>query len=140
MPGTLISIIDITADPSPSACRRAPASRRIPVDLTGAMEGYSWVLNGLTYGQDKPLIVGKGERVEITMANRTMVSHPMHLHGHAFQVVAVDGTRFAGTVRDTVLVSLMQAVADNLSRWPFHCNNLYHMEAGTMTTVQYATF
>ena len=122
-----------------------PADRTIPVDLTGAMQGYSWGLNGLTYGQDTPLMVAKGERVEMTLTNRTMMSHPMHLHGHAFQVVAVDGKRFAGAVRDTVLVPPMQAVtvafdADNPGRWAFHCHNLYHMEAGMMTTVQYERF
>ena len=119
-----------------------PANRTIQVDLTGAMESYVWGLNGLTYGHDKPLMVAKGERVEMTMSNRTMMSHPMHLHGHSFQVVAVDGQRFSGAVRDTVLVPPMKSVtiafdADNPGHWAFHCHNLYHMEAGMMTTVQY---
>jgi FtsP/CotA-like multicopper oxidase with cupredoxin domain len=33
-----------------------------------------------------------------------MMAHPMHLHGHSFQVVAIDGNRFAGALRDMVLV------------------------------------
>jgi len=76
------------------------------------------------------------------MQNTTMMSHPMHLHGHFFQVVAVDGQRFPGAIRDTVLVPAMSSVtiafdADNPGKWAFHCHNLYHMEAGMMTTVQY---
>lgn len=119
-----------------------PADRVHHVDLTGSMAGYVWALNGLTYGHDKPLMVAKGQRVELLMTNRTMMSHPMHLHGHAFQVVAFNGRRFAGAVRDTVLVPPMQSVtvafdADNPGRWAFHCHNLYHMAAGMMTTVQY---
>jgi len=122
-----------------------PADRVHHIDLTGAMEGYVWGLNGLAYGDDKPLMVTKGQRVELVMTNRTMMSHPMHLHGHAFQVVAANGRRFSGAVRDTVLVPPMQTVtvafdADNPGRWAFHCHNLYHMAAGMMTTVQYDAF
>lgn len=121
-----------------------PADRVHQVDLTGSMAGYVWGLNGRVYGQDKPLMVAEGQRVELVMTNRTPMSHPMHLHGHAFQVVAIDGQRFGGAVRDTVLVPPMQAVtvafdAVNPGRWAFHCHNLYHMEAGMMTTVQYET-
>ncbi len=116
--------------------------RTLQVDLTGSMEKYVWGLNGKPHGQDTPLMVAKGERVELVMTNRTMMSHPMHLHGHAFQVVEVDGQRFLGAVRDTVLVLPMNSVtvafdADNPGHWAFHCHNLYHMEAGMMTTVRY---
>ncbi len=119
-----------------------PADRVHRLDLTGSMERYVWGLNGLTFGNDRPLMVATGHRVEVVMANRTMMSHPMHLHGHFFQVVEVDGARFAGAVRDTVLVPPMRSLtiafdADNPGRWAFHCHNLYHMEAGMMTTVQY---
>ena len=38
------------------------------------------------------------------MVNRTEMAHPVDLHGHPFQVVAIGERRFAGAVRDTVLV------------------------------------
>ncbi|MDE8343559.1 MAG: multicopper oxidase domain-containing protein, partial [Acidocella sp.] len=74
---------------------------------------------------------------------RSMMSHPMHLHGHAFQVVAINGQAFNGAVRDTVLVPPMGNVriafdADNQGRWALHCHNLYHMMSGMMTEVRYA--
>lgn len=124
-----------------------PLSPRTPdrvltVDLTGSMQGYVWSLNGHVFGEDTPLMVARGERVELVMTNRTMMSHPMHLHGHVFQVVAANGTRFPGALRDTVLVPPMMSVtvafdADNPGKWAFHCHNLYHLAAGMMTTVQY---
>lgn len=120
------------------------ADRVHRVDLTGDMASYVWTLNGVAHGDDKPLMVARGQRVEIVMSNKTMMSHPMHLHGHSFQVVAIDGKRIAGALRDTVLVPPMSSVtaafeADNPGRWAFHCHNLYHMEAGMMTTVEYET-
>jgi FtsP/CotA-like multicopper oxidase with cupredoxin domain len=87
-------------------------------------------------------MVSAGERVELVLHNMSMMTHPMHLHGHSFQVVAIDGKRFAGALRDTVLVPPMKTVtvafdAGNPGRWAFHCHNLYHMEAGMMTEVRY---
>jgi FtsP/CotA-like multicopper oxidase with cupredoxin domain len=77
------------------------------------------------------------------MVNRTTMVHPMHLHGHHFQVVAVDGPRFGGAVRDTVLVPVNASVtgafdADNPGEWPLHCHRLCHMAAGMMTTLRHA--
>jgi FtsP/CotA-like multicopper oxidase with cupredoxin domain len=75
--------------------------------------------------------------------NRTMLpALPMHLHGHAFQVVAINGAAVAGAVRDTVPVPPMSSItiafdADNPGRWAFHCHNLYHMMTGMMTEVRY---
>jgi FtsP/CotA-like multicopper oxidase with cupredoxin domain len=118
------------------------AARVHRLDLTGAMSPYEWGLNGAAYPDAPPLTVARGERVEIAMTNRTMMSHPMHLHGHVFQVVAIDGTRFPGAVRDTVLVPPMTTVtiafdADNPGRWLFHCHNLYHMATGMMAELRY---
>jgi FtsP/CotA-like multicopper oxidase with cupredoxin domain len=119
-----------------------PADRRLPLDLTGDMAAYRWGLNGKEYPDGSPLAVAKGERVEVEMRNRTGMSHPMHLHGHVFQVVAIDGKRLDGALRDTVLVPPERAVtiafdADNPGRWAFHCHVLYHMEVGMFTTVAY---
>jgi FtsP/CotA-like multicopper oxidase with cupredoxin domain len=109
------------------------------------MAAYVWSLNGEVYPDAPPLRVARGERVEVEMRNRTGMSHPMHLHGHVFQVVAIDGQRFAGALRDTVLVPPDRAVtiafdADNPGRWAFHCHVLYHMDAGMFTTVDYEKF
>lgn len=122
--------------------RPKAADRVLPVSLTGDMARYAWSLNGVTYGNDVPLAVKAGERVEIVMRNDTMMSHPMHLHGHVFQVVAIDGDRFPGAMRDTVLVPPRTTItvafdADNPGHWAFHCHNLYHLAVGMMTTLRY---
>ena len=88
-------------------------------------------------------MVAKGERVELVMTNKTQMPHPMHLHGHTFQVVEIDGKRIAGARRDTVLVRPNRRVvvafdADNPGHWAFHCHLLYHMESGMFATIQYA--
>jgi FtsP/CotA-like multicopper oxidase with cupredoxin domain len=75
--------------------------------------------------------------------NHSMMAHPMHLHGHHFQVVGINGRRLSGAMRDTVLVPPMGTVvvefdADNPGRWLYHCHNLYHMAAGMMSEVVYA--
>jgi FtsP/CotA-like multicopper oxidase with cupredoxin domain len=121
------------------------ADRVLSVALTGDMAAYIWSLNGKVYGEDTPLMVAEGERVEIVMPNRTMMSHPMHLHGHVFQVVEINGRRFSGAMRDTVLVPPKTTVtiafdADNPGKWAFHCHNLYHLAAGMMTTLRYTRF
>ena len=119
-----------------------PASRSLGIDLTGEMMPFVWGINGKRYGEDTPLLVRAGERVELVMRNRTMMSHPMHLHGHHFQVVAIGDRRFAGAMRDTVLVPAMGSVAvafdaDNPGQWALHCHNEYHMAAGMMTSLRY---
>jgi FtsP/CotA-like multicopper oxidase with cupredoxin domain len=118
-----------------------PVDRRHTLRF-GEQPGYMWTLAGAADGRNGPLAVRQGERVEITFADRTSMAHPMHLHGHHFQVVAIDGQRFAGAMRDTVLVPAGGSVtiafdAANPGRWALHCHNLYHMVAGMMTTVEY---
>ena len=76
--------------------------------------------------------------------NPTGMMHPMHMHGHHFQVVAIGGRRIAGPVRDTLIVPPHTPVtiafdADNPGRWLLHCHNLYHMVSGMTAEVAYGT-
>jgi FtsP/CotA-like multicopper oxidase with cupredoxin domain len=125
---------------TPLAPRAPDVTHR--VILEGSMAPYAWSLNGEYWPNINPLMIAKGQRVAIEMQNHTMMSHPMHLHGHAFQVIAINGATIAGAVRDTVLVPPMDTVtiafdADNPGRWAFHCHNLYHVMTGMMTEVRY---
>jgi FtsP/CotA-like multicopper oxidase with cupredoxin domain len=112
------------------------------IALGGAMKPYAWSMNGEYWPHITPLMLNKGQRIEIELVNQTMMAHPIHLHGHVFQVVAIDGRALRGAVRDTVLVSPGGRVriafdADNPGRWALHCHNLYHMETGMMTEFRY---
>ncbi|MFT2095637.1 multicopper oxidase family protein [Acidiphilium multivorum] len=120
-----------------------PADLRHRIVLSGGMKPYSWSLNGEYWPHITPLMLERGQRVEIDLVNHSMMAHPMHLHGHAFQVIAVNSTPIRGAVRDTVLVTPMMGSvriafnADNPGRWAFHCHNLYHMMTGMMTEFRY---
>ncbi len=113
------------------------------LNLTGEMAAYIWSINNIAWDKDvPPLPIAAGERVELVMINRTGMPHPMHLHGHQFQVVEIDGKRFPGAVRDTVLVPPGRRVvvafdANNPGLWAFHCHLLYHLDAGMFTTFLY---
>ena len=119
------------------------ADRVHTLNLTGQMAGYVWSINNVAWNKDvPPLPLAAGERVELVFVNKTPMPHPMHLHGHEFQVVEIDGTRFAGAVRDTVLVLPGRRVvvafdANNPGLWVLHCHLLYHLEAGMLTTLRY---
>jgi FtsP/CotA-like multicopper oxidase with cupredoxin domain len=121
---------------------KAPLASRLAdntfdMALTGDMAAYRWGLK-----TNAPILVDVGDRIEVTLRNTSMMAHPMHLHGHHFQVVAIDGQRFAGAVRDTVLLPPNRSVtiavdADNPGQWAFHCHHLYHMATGMMSTFAY---
>ncbi len=114
-----------------------PVDKTFNMALAGSMETYSWSLD-----TPDPINISPGDRVEVTMRNTSMMAHPMHLHGHHFQVVAIDGRRISGAMRDTVLIPPQRSVtiafeANNPGRWAFHCHHLYHMAAGMMTRFAY---
>lgn len=121
-----------------------PVAVRDTVVLGGDMSAYVWTLDGRTWGGHRPIPVRGGERIELTLRNQSMMGHPMHLHGHHFQVVEIDGRRLVGAMRDTVWVPPMRELtvafdAANPGRWAFHCHHLYHMATGMMTTVEYTS-
>jgi FtsP/CotA-like multicopper oxidase with cupredoxin domain len=119
------------------------ADRVHTLSLTGDMSKYVWSINNVAWTPAvSPLPIANGERVELVLVNRTGMPHPMHLHGHEFQVVEIDGKRFPGAVRDTVLVPPGRRVviafdANNPGLWAFHCHLLYHLDAGMFTTLKY---
>jgi FtsP/CotA-like multicopper oxidase with cupredoxin domain len=109
--------------------------------MLGEEPGYRWTINGRIHGEHQPFEVRKGERVEMTFMNPTMMMHPMHLHGHHFQVVAIGGRRFSGAVRDTLIVPAHAPItiafdATQKGSWFLHCHHLYHMATGMMTEVK----
>ena len=120
-----------------------PLADRKPVStpmlmLGGSMAPYVWTINGKTWADHEPVTARSGERVEITFHNMSMMAHPMHLHGHGFQVVGVGMDRISGAVRDTVHVPPMNMVtvavdAGEAARWMLHCHHMAHLATGMMT-------
>ncbi len=117
---------------------RAP-TRQFEIHLTGNMERYMWGFDGekLTDPAD-PIPFTKDERARVTLVNDTMMPHPIHLHGHFFELVTGHGDR--GPRKHTVNVPpggkmTFDVTADAPGDWAFHCHNLYHMTAGMMRVV-----
>lgn len=93
-----------------------------------------WTWNSRAFPGIDPLVVGKNDRVRIRMGNLTMTNHPIHLHGHSFQVTGTDGgwvqpsARWPEVTTD-IGVGQMRAiefVADNLGDWALHCHKSHH--------------
>ncbi|GEP38118.1 putative oxidase (copper-binding protein) [Nocardioides psychrotolerans] len=113
--------------------------RELEMTLGMADGGRRWLINGATFADRQPLDITSGERVRITMTNRSMMFHPMHVHGHTFALAGGTGT---GVRKDTVNVLPMQTVtvdlqADNPGQWMTHCHNAYHAELGMMAVLSY---
>jgi len=115
-------------------------TRVIELNLTGDMGRYVWSMNGRTLHPDNTIRIHKGERVRFVMSNRTMMSHPMHLHGHFFRVLNGQGAR--APLKHTVDVAPMATTviefdANEEKDWFFHCHVLYHMAGGMERIVHY---
>ena len=114
-------------------------SRQIDVNLTANMERYMWSIDGETISDGaKPIPFRKGERVRVNLINHTMMPHPIHLHGHFFELVTGEpGNR---PRKHTVNVlpggkASFDLTADAEGDWAFHCHMLLHMHAGMMRVV-----
>jgi FtsP/CotA-like multicopper oxidase with cupredoxin domain len=119
-----------------------PVDARLRVVLTGTMSPYAWRLNGRGWTDREPLRVSQGQRVLMDIVNETQMAHPMHLHGHVFQVVGLGGKAINGAMRDVIQVLPKATVtiafdADNPGKWLFHCHNMLHMETGMITELDY---
>lgn len=117
--------------------------REIRLTLDGDMERYVWFLNNKPLSESDSLEVKRGEVVRFIMINRTMMHHPMHLHGHFFRVLNAQGE--FSPLKHTVDVAPMtttviEFAADEFGDWFFHCHLLYHMMSGMARVVHYQDF
>ena len=106
------------------------------------MKTYVWTINGAAYPNRNSLDVRIGERVEIDLSNGTSMAHPMHLHGHDFEVLKIDNEKISGALRDTVVVPPGSKITvgfdtDNAGIWAFHCHLIYHLATGMFTVLRY---
>jgi FtsP/CotA-like multicopper oxidase with cupredoxin domain len=93
-----------------------------------------WTFNSRVFPGIDPLVVRKNDRVRIRVGNLTMTNHPIHLHGHEFQVTGTDGgwvppsARWPEVTTD-IAVGQMRAlefVADEPGDWALHCHKSHH--------------
>ncbi|MFD2922820.1 multicopper oxidase domain-containing protein [Halobacillus naozhouensis] len=118
--------------------------------MTMGPGGMAWGINGViwssleNYKKVEPYKVRLGETIKINLFNRSPESHPMHLHGHHFRVVAINGQSIAEPwlSKDVINVKPMQRIsiafeADNPGDWLFHCHQDHHADDGLITYFSY---
>ncbi len=117
--------------------------RNIRLTLDGDMERYVWFLNNKPLSESDAIRIREGEIARFIMINRTMMHHPMHLHGHFFRVINGQGDH--APLKHTVDVAPMSTTviefdANEVGDWFFHCHLLYHMKSGMARMVHYEGF
>ncbi|NRQ39914.1 multicopper oxidase domain-containing protein, partial [Nonomuraea sp. NN258] len=132
--GRLIGYDRLTPAAAVRLTPRTP-DRTIKLALTGTMAKYDWAINGRKYDPKVVEPIRSGERVRLSFVNRSLMWHPMHLHGHTFALPS-------GARKDTAIVLPGKTLdvdfdADNPGVWMIHCHNVYHAEAGMMSLLGY---
>lgn len=126
----------------PNTDTRKP-SREMDLHLTANMERYMWSFDGVKFSEGaEPIPFRHNERVRLNLINDTMMPHPIHLHGHFFEVVT--GSSGHHPVKHTVNVLpggkvSIDLTADALGDWALHCHMMLHMMTGMfrVVTVRY---
>ena len=93
-----------------------------------------WGWNSRVFPGIDPLVVRLGDRVRMRVGNLTMTNHPIHLHGHEFQVTGTDGgptprsTRRYEVTEDIAVGQMRQLdfIADEEGDWAVHCHKSHH--------------
>ncbi len=128
----------VAARPNPDSRR---PTRLKEIHLTGNMERYMWSFDGKKFSAvtDDPIRFAYNERVRVKLVNDTMMAHPIHLHGHFFELVngAPSGRQ---PRKHTVIVqpggfAQFDLTADAPGDWAFHCHLIYHMHTGMFQVV-----
>jgi CopA family copper-resistance protein len=117
---------------SPNLDLRTP-TRALDIHLTGNMERFMWGFDGQKFSENPPpYSFEKNERVRVTLVNDSMMAHPIHLHGHFFELTHAPAGY--GPRKHTVIVLPGGKVSWDFTAvpgdWAFHCHMLYHMHAG----------
>jgi FtsP/CotA-like multicopper oxidase with cupredoxin domain len=116
-----------------------PIGRRDNLMLGGSKMPYVWTIDGQSRGgAHRAIETRSGERVALTFHKMSIMAHPMHLHGHHFQVVALNDKPVRGALRDTVHIPPLGRVtvaldAGEAPRWMLHCHHMPHLSTGMMT-------
>ncbi len=106
----------------------------------------TFTINGRIFPHIPALAVNQGERILIRFINAgSAASHPMHLHGHSFTVVARDGfslSKSAREERNTITINPGETLdiainANNPGPWALHCHHIHHAAAGMTMLFQY---
>ncbi len=92
-----------------------------------------WTFNSKVFPAIESLVARAGERVRIRIGNLSMWNHPMHLHGHVYDVTGSDGGRWPRTQwrRETTEIVGVGQTRDlefiaSEGDWSLHCHMSHH--------------
>jgi FtsP/CotA-like multicopper oxidase with cupredoxin domain len=125
---------------NPTSLPSKNPSREIVLNLTGDMNRFVWSINGKTISAKNKINIRHGENIRFIIKNKTMMHHPMHLHGHFFRLV--NGQENYSPLKHTVDVppngtQIIEFEASEFNDWFFHCHVLYHAKAGMARVISY---
>jgi len=110
----------------------------------GGRPAYGYTVNGAVFPHIPSIEVSEGNTVRLTVANRGLETHPMHVHGHHVLVISRNGNPSTGSPLwlDTFDVQpgevwVVEFTADNPGIWMDHCHNLDHAAEGMMMALTY---
>ena len=165
-----IPFLPIPVNPSPAATQNIEIT--VGANATGQVV---WFMNGVSYraNYDHPILLlanlgntsypndpqwnvfnfGKSTSIRLIVRNTFLAVHPMHLHGHNFQILSEGPGAWDGTIvnpinpqrRDVHLLAggspespshmVIQFDADNPGVWPFHCHIAWHSSGGLYVNI-----
>lgn len=102
-----------------------------------------WTINGKEYPHEGEFSLKEGGRYRLVIRNRSDDDHPVHIHRHLFEIVAINGKPSAGVMKDTISVPTyghvtVDLVADQPGLTLFHCHNQIHMDFGFKALFRYS--
>ena len=133
---------ELTPDVATGSAPRGPRDATLRGGEFGADE---FLMDGKMDEAIPPIVVKEGDTVLIRLINAGTMAHPIHLHGHSFNIVATDGNpvpEAAQLTKDTVLIGPGERydlvfVANNPGVWMVHCHIENHAANGMMTLIEY---
>ena len=126
--------------PAKTVLPKQNSFREIELNLTGDMERYVWSINNEILSESNIIKIKRGENIRFILINKTMMHHPMHLHGHFFRVI--NGQGDYSPLKHTVDVppmgkQIIEFEGNEKQDWFFHCHILYHAKSGMARIIRY---
>ncbi len=149
---TEVPIFDLTSYGTPSSGEfslndQYTVDYNVELNMVTDGNTQKYTINGKVFSELPSLKVKTGDLVKLTYENKSQVDHPMHLHGHFFQILSKDGKAVTGApiLKDTLLVKpgekyVVAFKANNPGNWVQHCHELHHAAGGMMQSVEYTDF
>jgi len=109
---------------------------KIEFNLKGNHQKYDFIIADSDGKKIDLMKIKLGDVIRVRIKNKTMMPHPMHLHGFFFKLIEFNG-KTVDLIKHTINLehmdyAVIEFVADAEGKWLYHCHNLFHMANGMM--------